>query len=126
MTILLDTNVLIDHLRGNERARSALLVAQADGQRLAASVLSRTELRAGLRAREGRRLELLLEELEWVPVNEDVADRAGALAARFRRSHPGIEVVDYVIAATAEALDAALWTLNLRHFPMLGDLEPPY
>ncbi len=56
----------------------------------------------------------------------EIAEQAGALAARFVRSHPGIEVVDYLIAASVQRLDGELWTRNVRHFPMFPALAPPY
>lgn len=34
--------------------------------------------------------------------------------------------VDYLIAATAIVADAELLTTNIRHFPMLEGLAPPY
>jgi predicted nucleic acid-binding protein len=40
--------------------------------------------------------------------------------------HTGIDVVDYVIAATAEELGAELMTLNVRHFPMFAALRPAF
>lgn len=124
--ILVDTNVLIDHIRGNEQARSALIAARTAGEQVSASVLTKVELIAGARGGETGVLETLFDEIEWVPVDDAVAERAGELAARYGRTHRGIEVVDYVVAATAEALDADLWTLNRKHFPMLPDLAAPY
>jgi predicted nucleic acid-binding protein len=64
--------------------------------------------------------------VEWLEVDDELAERAGALAARFVRSHPGVEVVDYVIAATVERLEARLLTRNRKHFPMFEDLPDPY
>jgi predicted nucleic acid-binding protein len=55
-----------------------------------------------------------------------VAERAGMLANRYLRSHPGVDPVDYVIAATAQHLGAELWTRNLKHFPMFPGLSAPY
>jgi predicted nucleic acid-binding protein len=43
-----------------------------------------------------------------------------------RRSHPGIDVVDYVIAATAEEHHAELLTLHVKHFPMVRGLQPAF
>lgn len=43
-----------------------------------------------------------------------------------RRSHPGIDLVDYVIAATAEIHGAELLTLNIKHFPMVHGLKPAF
>ena len=68
----------------------------------------------------------LLSLFEWIPVDEALADRAGRAARHYRRSHPGVDPVDYVIAATVESLGAELWTRNVKHFPMLRDLTAPY
>lgn len=44
----------------------------------------------------------------------------------FRRSHPGIDIADYLIAATAEIGGFDLVTLNIKHFPMVSDLRPAF
>jgi predicted nucleic acid-binding protein len=61
-----------------------------------------------------------------VRVDEVIADRAGELGREYRRSHPGIGHIDLLIAATAAVQNAALWTLNVEHFLMVADLQPPY
>lgn len=124
--IILDTSVIIDNLRNVPAATAALDGAEAAGHRLAASVLTKVELLAGMRAHEKSATRELLAALSWVPVSDEIADLAGAHARTYRRSHQGIGVVDYVIAATAEHLGGALWTHNLRHYPMFGDLTAPY
>ncbi len=126
MTVVVDTTVLIDHLRGDQRARDALQLASARGERLAASVLTRLELFAGMRPGEADSILLLFDRLDWIDVDPELADHAGRLANRFLSSHPGIDPVDYVVAATAERLDAQLWTHNVRDFPMFPGLQPPY
>ena len=126
MAIVVDTSVLIDHLRGDDAAREALRSATDSGERLVASVLTKIEVRAGMRAPEERATRRLLDSLDWIDVDDDLAERAGMLARRFLRLHPGIDPVDYVIAATAERLEARLWTQNVRHFPMFPQLESPY
>ena len=126
MTILVDTSVLIDHLRGVGPSRTALESAIASGERLACSVLTRVEVLAGMRPAEEAATRRLLDALEWCEVDVETADRAGALANRYLKSHPGVDPVDYVIAATAELLDATLWTKNVKHFPMIAGLKAPY
>lgn len=126
MTLLLDTSVLIDHLRGNPAARQPLAAAVHDGERLAASVVVKVEVLAALRPTGEHRTRRLLDALDWLPVDDDIAERAGQLANRYLPSHPGVDPVDHIIAATAELHDAVLWTRDLRHFPMFPDLEPPY
>jgi predicted nucleic acid-binding protein len=124
LTVVVDTSVLIDHLRGDNRARAALARAQDEG--LAASVLTQVEILAGMRPAEEHGTRVLFGAIEWLDVDEDLAARAGALAQRYLRSHPGVEVVDYVIAATTERLGARLLTRNRNHFPMFAELDDPY
>ncbi len=126
MTAVVDTSVLIDHLRGDARARQLVREAGRSGARVVASVLTKVEILAGVRQDEANAIRRLLDWLEWIDVDDELAERAGALAARFVRSHPGIEIVDYVIAASAQRLDAELWTRNVRHFPMFPGLTAPY
>lgn len=126
MTVLVDTSVLVDHLRGYSPATGALRELLRQGRPRCASVLSRTEILRGLPSRQFPAWNALAGTLTWLPVDLVVADRAGELAARFRRSHHTIDPVDYLIAATAELTAAELWTRNVRHFPSLPGLRPPY
>lgn len=124
--ILLDTSVLVDHLRGNPPAVAALDEAAGRGHGLVASVMTRVEVLAGMRPTEERATRRLLDILDWIVVDEEIAENAGRLANHFLRSHSGIDPADYVIAATADRADAILWTRNLKHFPMFPNLKAPY
>jgi predicted nucleic acid-binding protein len=126
MTVLLDTSVLIDHLRGHRAARERMAGAVSDGNRLAASVVVKVEILAGMRAVEEHATRRLLDALEWFPVLDSIAESAGQLANRYLRSHPGVDPMDFIVAATAIAHDASLWTRNVKHFPMFDDLASPY
>jgi predicted nucleic acid-binding protein len=123
---LLDTTIAVDHLRGDDRA-ALLLERLADvGEPLLASELSRFELLAGMRPEELETTERFMDALTWVPVDEEIARLAGSMAAEYRTSHSGIDAIDYVIAATATVTGADLLTTNVRHFPMIPLLRPPY
>jgi predicted nucleic acid-binding protein len=124
LTTVFDTSVLIAHLRGEARA-SALLQSVRNDERLA-SVLARVEIEGGMRSPERSQVASLLAVIRLLPVTDAIARRAGEHLRRFRRSHPGIDLVDYVVAATAELHDAELATLNVRHFPMFKGLRPPW
>ena len=123
---LLDTTVAIDHLRGEEAAVDLLERLIDAEETILASEVVRFELLAGVRDDELGALEEFLSALSWVPVDEAVSGTAGLLARKHRATYSGIDDVDYLIAATALALDAELLTTNLRHFPMLPGLRPPY
>ncbi len=122
--ILFDTTILIAHLRGDARATAALST-QPRSERLA-SVLSRTEVEGGMRSGERRDVSALFGTLTLVPVSDAIARRAGEHLRSFRRSHVGIDLVDYIIGATAELHSADLATLNVKHFPMFEGLRPAY
>lgn len=120
---MLDTSVLIDVLRGDERAVEFL--AGLDSVPLC-SEISRIEVLRGVRTAERRAVSKLLLEIEWLAVDERVANLAGDLGRTWRSSHPGIDMADLAIAATAELSAAPLATTNTKHFPMFADLARPY
>lgn len=122
-SVVLDTTVLIDHLRGERRATDWLLQLDTVPS---CSELSRVEILSGLRSAERGAAALLFETLDWLPVTTGITATAGAWGRQFRQSHGHIGVVDLVIAATAWHRDADLATANVRHYPMFPDLEPPY
>ncbi len=125
MTPLFDTSILIDHLRGRADATDLLVAAAASGAPLV-SVISRVEIEGGMRSGERHGVRRLFDALAVVPVSDEIAKDAGALLRQHRRSHPGIDLVDYLIAATARSVRADLVTLNVEHFPMFKGLEAPY
>ena len=126
MRVACDTSVLIDFLRGDERAVSLLAGRAAEGDELWGVLVTRSELLAGMRSGERRATQALLDSLRWRDVDLELADRAGELARRYRRSDPSVELADYLVAAGVDLLGATLLTLNTRRFPMFPDLELAY
>lgn len=123
MSVLLDTTVLIDVLRGDEPAVEYLLGL---GEVPTCSEVTRVEVLRGLRSAERGHAERLFLRLRWAPVDEAVARAAGDIGRRLRRSHARLGVADLIIAATAEELGMELATTIVRHFPMFENLTPPY
>jgi predicted nucleic acid-binding protein len=121
--LVLDTSVLIDVLRGSEAASQWL---GSIGEVPSCSELTRAEVLRGVRSAERSRTERLLSSLRWVAVDEPISRRTGELGRQYRRSHPDLSIVDFVIAATTQLLQADLATGNVRHYPMFAGLTPPY
>jgi predicted nucleic acid-binding protein len=125
LVILVDSDVLITHLRGVAAARDWLVDARKDGP-LAISVVTVAELIGGMRSGERREVWRLLGAFRVEPVTEIIARRAGDMIRRYRCSHNRIGLGDYLIAATADVKGLQLATLNVRHFPMFEHLQPPF
>ncbi|MCX6359947.1 MAG: type II toxin-antitoxin system VapC family toxin [Armatimonadetes bacterium] len=122
-SLLLDSDVLIDYLRGTPAA-VAFVVDHAGYAAIPAIVV--TELYAGARgAAEIATLQALTEALVVLPVTVEIARSAGLLKARYGPSH-GVGLADAMVAATALEHGLSLATLNTRHFPMIPGLERPY
>lgn len=123
--ILVDSDVLIAHLRGVAAARDWLIEARKRTP-LAISVVSIAEIIGGMRAAERREVWRLLVAFQVEPATEVIARRAGEMMRRYRHSHNMIGLGDYLIAATVDVKGLELATLNVRHFPMFERLQPPF
>ncbi|MDZ7783808.1 MAG: type II toxin-antitoxin system VapC family toxin [Halioglobus sp.] len=121
-SFLVDTDVLIDFLRGY--APAVQWMGECRNQP-PISVITIAELRAGMRAGDERALETLFDALVAIPVDERIAGRAGDLRREFGPSH-GTGLADALIAASSIMNKARLVTLNAKHYPMMKRLLQPY
>ncbi len=115
--VLLDTSIIIDHLKGHEPATDYLLGLEKGTLQGMVSSITHTELFAGERmtAGEQAQIAMILSLVETIDVTPEIAHRAGLMLAQFRRSH-GLSLFDAMIAATAMVLDAPLSTRTSRTF----------
>lgn len=125
MTVVVDTSVIIDVLRGDGAAASVLREARARGP-LHASEITRVEVLAGVRPGEESATRGLLGVFVWHPLDEALAEDAAELGRRWLPGNRGIDSADLVIAATAIAVGGVLLTRNVKHFPMFDGLVAPY
>lgn len=124
--ILVDSDILIAHLRGIVTARDWLRNSRAETGPLAISVVSISELVGGMRNADRREVWQLLASFRAEPVTDIIARRAGDFMRRYRRSHSGIGLGDYLVAATADIKGYEPASLNVKHFPMFTNLRPPF
>ena len=117
--LLLDSNILILHLRKRGSA-SEFLLQWGGEDNLCVSVVTRAEIIAGMRPREVGVTMELLEAMPSESVTPPVADRAGRLIYTLSRNGVQISFPDALIAATALEHDLTLVTTNARHFPVAG------
>ena len=120
---LVDTDVLVDYLRGEEKAVNYI---KKHAKKITLSAVSAAELYAGVReGREQQQLDEFIGLFPILPVNLETAQIGGIYKRDFFKSHH-LSLADAIIAATAETHEADLTTLNTKHFPMLKGLKPPY
>lgn len=123
--VILDTNLIIDHLRQSAVPETAFIkIAQEiTRENLGISVMTIQELYEGMSTKDARTEEYLLTivtPLKIYPYTYETAQLAGEIARDL--AHP-IEFADAAIAATAIVNGAFLATLNKRHFAGIKDLE---
>ena len=106
-SVLLDTSILIDVLRGRD---AAVGFVTGLAERPAVSAVTVMELHAGCRnAQERAKIDRLLSLHTIHYVNRDIAALAGDVMRQYGPSH-GTDPVDALIAATAKAHEAPLAT----------------
>lgn len=117
-TLLLDTSFLVDVL--NDRGGRAELMEQmiAAPYALACCAINVAEIFAGMRPTEARQTELLLRQLDYVPISWEAAKLAGTLKRDWARKGMTLTLTDTTIAAVCLTHAMTLVTDNRRHFPM--------
>ncbi len=114
---LLDTDILIDHFHGHQAATNLVRDLLLQGETVCLSVVTVSEILAGLRPGEEDATESLLSLFTLAPVDEHLARIAGAYLNRFGREFR-LDLGDALVAATAKVTGAELLTRNVRHYPM--------
>jgi hypothetical protein len=115
--ILLDSDVIIEWLRGNQPVAGSLLKLLENGHNLLWTPVSIAEIFAGARKSENARIETLFLILEILPISGTIGKKAGHYLQKYSKSH-GVEFGDALIAASACVARLSLWTLNRKHYPM--------
>lgn len=118
MTVLVDSDILIEVSRGkDQRILSRWAELSQSDNLILYSPVSVAELWAGARPREYEVLTRLFRVLICAPIDNETGRQAGDYLRQYRRSH-GVELADALIASAASLSAAALWTRNRKHYPM--------
>ena len=113
-SVVIDTDILIHFLRGNENARR-FLRSVAEEATPCCSIITVAEIHAGMRQSEKKATQELLDSLIILPITREIAELAGRLKQTTRQMR--LQLDDCLIAATAMVEDATLATGNRRHYP---------
>lgn len=122
--MILDSDVLIEILRGNLRTSGWVAAQASTGETLHYSPVSRAEIAAGMRSGEEEGIAALFAGLEPVIIDSTTGELAGERLRRYRRSH-ALELGDALIGASSQQHGERLATFNRRHYPGITHLASP-
>lgn len=117
---LLDSDILIDYLRGNENANNFLLESRKTSN-LYISLISIAEIYSGkdiLDFKKRENINEFLDKFYKITVNEEISKNAGLLRLNYK-----IPMADALIAASAFSFGLILATKNLKHFANIKNLK---
>ncbi len=118
-TVLIDTDVAIDFLRGEAYAQP-LLNGLWQERRAVLSVLTIYELTAGMREKEREHTHAFISACNVEEISVDIAFKAGDLYRQYRSRGITISALDCLIGATALVKGHKIVTRNVGHYPQEG------
>ena len=117
--IVLDTNVLIEILKGNEET---IKTVHAFNEGLVISSISVMELYYGaINKAEIKKLEKFVSLFKIEHLNENISMKSTMLIKAYAKSH-NLDIPDGLIAATVLILECRFFTYNLKDFKYIDGL----
>ncbi|MBI5700339.1 type II toxin-antitoxin system VapC family toxin [Candidatus Saganbacteria bacterium] len=118
--MLIDTNIIIDHLRGEEKASALLSKIENGIIKGYISTIVEAEVLSGfhLNARKVEEINKLLSIFQRIEIDSEIAQ----IGAEFRRKYR-CDLIDGLIAACAWKMGVELVTRNIRHFINIKEIS---
>lgn len=118
MSVLIDSDIVIEVLRGRDQAILAQWSALADSHSpILVSPITIAEIGAGALPHESQAISRFFAPLTCVAIDQKIGQLAGEYLRQYGKSH-NLKIADALIAASAAQNQAALWTRNRKHYPM--------
>lgn len=121
--LCLDTNLLIDYLKGREPAATAVEKAVKSTVCFVTAITTYELLFGKARGNKDIGEDALLTMLTVLPLNEASAKRAAILHDSLIRHNQDIGLRDVLIAAICLEHHIPLLTINEKHFSRVSDLQ---
>jgi len=121
--VVLDTDVVIDFLHGEEPT-GGVVRTLIEAEKALMTAINVYELWAGAKAVPlRRRLDDLFEDVPCLPLTLDAAKKAGEIAMLLKKQGREIGAGDSLIAGVCLSLDLPLLTRNVEHFSRIKGLK---
>jgi predicted nucleic acid-binding protein len=120
LKLLIDTDIIIDCLKGIRAARELFRTQNIE---VYCSVLSKKELfsKPGLTSSERKRILALLSKIKILRIDGDISSKYSILLNKYGENTNSI--VDYLVAATAWSKQLPLLTRNRKHFIHIQEIS---
>jgi len=121
--IVIDTDVLIWLLRGNEKVKEMFkrAIEETEGL-LYITPVQIAEIHAGMRKKEREKTKKLLDSLLIIEIDREIGKLAGEFVKKYGKSH-SVTLADALIGAATIVRGMKLWTFNKKHYPMFNEKE---
>jgi predicted nucleic acid-binding protein len=118
--ILIDTDIMIDSIKGVRAAKELFRTRDAD---LYCSILTKKELlsKGGLKESERKRIINLLSKIKVLKIDDDINNKFFLLVKTYGENPD--RTADYIIAATAWSRKLPLLTRNRKHFEHIKEIK---
>lgn len=116
-SILLDTDIIIEILRKNITIAEEVKGLYRTGKLICFSPVTKAEVYHGIRPKEEIDTSHLFSRMTCLLIDDVIGEKAGKYLKNYHKSH-NLQLGDALIAATANANKAFLFTLNHKHYPM--------
>ena len=121
MKYLIDSNILIDYLRGDDKIADFLHQIEKTQTQICISVITEYELLCGVNIKFPEKIlkiEQLLSLLPSFDVNSDIVQTAASFFRKYKT-----DIADSLIAATSIQTNSVLITRNLKHFQNIKEIK---
>ena len=120
--ILIDTTIIIDYLRKENKRNSLLINIYEQYDRICISSITVFEVLARLNEKNKNATIQLLKGFKIIPFSSIVAQKSANIYKTLRKQNQLIEIKDLFIAATAVVKQIPVITLNKKHFNRVDNL----
>jgi len=117
---LIDSDILIDFLRGLNKTRGFLFKLRKEGE-LLISVINVVEIYSGKEIKNTKKRKIIdqfLNGFKIIPLDENLGKLAGEIRLNYH-----LPFADAIVAATAIYTGSVLATRNIKHFSKIKNLK---
>jgi len=120
--IIVDTSIIIEHLRKEIKSKSKLYSIINDYE-IYASAITEFELFAGAKdKRKETDIINILSVIKILPFTSEIAQEASKIFLDLKKSNQSIEISDLFIGTTSMVFGIPLFTLNIKHFNRINNI----